>query len=310
MYTTLLAFALIIAVGLLWQRFAPRDLPASTLRHAINRMVFAVFLPALCLHVLYRAPLGIDAVLIPLTAWASLLVTLGTAWLVYRLIRRPLALPPQQIGVLILAATFGNVTFLGLPVLSEVFGAEAARYALFFDLLAATPCLWLVGAAMAAHYGSGTAFRLRSALRTLFELPPVWACGLGIGLNLAGIPLPAFLLLALELLGSLTVPLMIFSVGLALRRPHASHLAAVGPVAVLKLGWAPWVAVVIGRWLGLDGMALAAAGIEGAMPTMVLTLLIADRFGLDAPLAATCIVVTMALALFTLPLTVGLLTGG
>ena len=52
---------------------------------------------------------------------------------------------PSEKGVLILSAAFGNVSYLGLPVLTGLYGYEAAKYALFGDLLASTPLLWLCG---------------------------------------------------------------------------------------------------------------------------------------------------------------------
>ncbi|HEY6012191.1 MAG TPA: AEC family transporter, partial [Nitrospirota bacterium] len=51
----------------------------------------------------------------------------------------------------------------------------------------------------------------------------------------------------------------------------------------------------------LTGDTLRAATIEGAMPVMVLSLVIADEFELDVPLAAACITVSTVLLFFTMP---------
>ena len=56
-----------------------------------------------------------------------------------------MGLQPSETGVLVIGATFGNITYLGLPVLTGLYGNEAAKYALFYDLLATTPLLWFVG---------------------------------------------------------------------------------------------------------------------------------------------------------------------
>ena len=45
--------------------------------------------------------------------------------------------------------------------------------------------------------------------------------------------------------------------------------------------------------------------IEGAMPVMVLSLVIADEFELDVPLAAACIAVSTAALFFTMPVMMG-----
>jgi len=52
---------------------------------------------------------------------------------------------------------------------------------------------------------------------------------------------------------------------------------------------------------------LQATTIEGAMPVMVLSLVIADEFNLDVPLAAACITVSTVALFFTMPVMTGLL---
>lgn len=81
------------------------------------------------------------------------------------------------------------------------------------------------------------------------------------------------------------------------------------PALIIKLAFVPLLSYVIASALGLEGVALSACLLEGAMPTMVLSLLIAAMFGLDISLAAFVIVLSTALAFFTLPF-VASLSGG
>jgi predicted permease len=53
---------------------------------------------------------------------------------------------------------------------------------------------------------------------------------------------------------------------------------------------------------------LAAVVMEAAMPSMVLGIVICDRFELDASLYAAAVTLTTALSLLTLPLWFGWLT--
>jgi predicted permease len=57
----------------------------------------------------------------------------------------------------------------------------------------------------------------------------------------------------------------------------------------------------------LSGATLKAVTIEGAMPVMVLSLVIADEFELDVPLAAACIAGSTILLFITLPAVMKLL---
>ena len=96
--------------------------------------------------------------------------------------------------------------------------------------------------------------------------------------------------------------MMVFTVGLALDFRDLRRLPIAVPALALKLFLAPVLAWLIARAAGISREALQAVVIEGAMPVMVLSLVIADEFELDVPLAATCITVSTVASFFTMPL--------
>ncbi len=304
MQDILFPFVLIILAGMACRRFRIGGIDADSLRQGINVMVLNIFLPALCIKTLYTSSIDIEALLIPATAAVTTFSALAIGIAVYSLLGRMMHFTPQEKGVLIISAAFGNVTYLGLPVLTGLYGPGAAKYALFYDLLATTPILWLAGASVAAHYGENRKMNLRESVRAIITLPPIWGIACGIALNLSAISLPASLLRTLEMLGSLVVPLMIFSIGLALTLPKVSHAYAIIPAVIIKMAVSPLISFTAGQSLGLQGQALSSVLIEGAMPTMVLSLLIAARFRLDVSLSAFIILVTTILSFFTLPVAV------
>jgi predicted permease len=301
MQDVLFSFGLIIIAGALFRRIRPAGIDPGDVRVVINACVLNLFLPALCIKTLYQSPVDLETVLVPATAWittgGSLLLAAG----IYAALGGIMHLSPQEKGVLLIAAAFGNVTYLGLPVLTSLYGSTAAKYALFYDLLATTPLLWLAGAALASRYGEGKKVDLKESGKTIASLPPVWGIFIGMALHQMNAPLPLFVLKTLDMLGSLVVPLMIFSIGLALSLPKVKHAYAIIPAVVIKLIAGPVIAYGTARMLGLTGVALTSCSIEGAMPAMVLSLLVAARFRLDVSLAAFVIVVTTVLSFFTLP---------
>jgi predicted permease len=145
---------------------------------------------------------------------------------------------------------------------------------------------------------------MRESILAIISLPPIWGIACGIVFKLADIPLPAFFLKALDMLGGLVVPLMIFSIGLALTLPRVNHAYAIIPAVIIKIAVSPFISFTTAQALGLQGQALSSTLLEGAMPTMVLSLLIAARFKLDVALSAFIIVVTTVLSFFTLPIAV------
>lgn len=304
MYDLLLPFGFVILAGIVFKRLRFGGMDPEIVRLAINAAVLNMFLPALCVKAVYAAHIDAMLFLVPITSWMTTLLSLLLSLGVYTLLGRRMQIAPAEKGVLILAATFGNVLYLGLPVLVGLYGGEAMKYALFYDLLAATPVLWIFGAAVASRYGEGRGTTVVESVKTIATLPPIWGIIVGAGLKLAAIPLPAFLMKALGMLGDMVVPLMIFSIGLALSLPKVERAITALPAVFIKLLVAPLLAYLTGYLVGLRGEALAACVVEGAMPTMVISLLIASKFKLDVSLAAFVIVATTALFFVTLPLIV------
>ncbi|MDR1195555.1 MAG: AEC family transporter [Endomicrobium sp.] len=303
MIENLTAFFIIIAGGVFFQWKKPGNLEPDSARHAINTIVIKFFLPALCFKVIASANIDINTVLLPASAILTILISLLFSFAVFTIIEKFTSLSKKEKIVLILASTFGNVTFLGLPLLTGLYGEGAAQYVLLYDLMATMPLLWFVGASLASSYGKGRKLSIWESVKILAQLPPIWALILGFAANFAGIRLPGFLLKTLELMSMPIVPLMIFSVGLALTVPKVKETIIVLPAVIIKLCISPLIAFAIARLLGMEGLALKSTITEAAMPTMVLTLVIASQYKLNHNMAALAIALTTAAAFITMPIT-------
>ncbi len=266
-----------------------------------------VFLPALAFSLLAVAPVDRSFLAVPLTAGIVTLASLGAVFLCYRSVPALRAVPGPAFGVLVLSAAFGNVTYLGLPVITEMLGPRFGYVAVLYDLLATTPVLLTLGVFLAARSGSGRSVSLGASVRRVLRLPPLWGVLAGIAVNAAGIPVPAMVLDAASVMGRAVIPIMIFTVGLALDFRDIGRLPVMLPALAIKLLLSPVLACFIGTRLGLTGQQLAALTIEAAMPVMVLSLVIADELELDVPLAAASIAVSTVMLFFTMPLMLKLL---
>jgi predicted permease len=132
-------------------------------------------------------------------------------------------------------------------------------------------------------------------------LPPLWGVVAGILVHFSGVTMPQMLLDAAAIMGKAVIPIMTFTVGLALDFGDLKRLPLAAPALALKLIFAPVIAWWAGSQLGLTGDLLKAVTVEGAMPVMVFLLVIADEFSLDVPLAANSIAVSTVLLFFTMP---------
>ena len=306
-HKVLYSFGLIVATGYIWRFFNFGGLDRHRVRHALSTAVFHVFLPALAFGLIAGATMDWSFIAIPLTAAAATLACLAVGYGLYHFIPGLRQIPPRALGVLLLSSAFGNITYLGLPVITEMLGQQYGYVAILYDLLATTPILLTLGVFIAARTGSGKAVSLRASLRKVLLLPPLWGVAAGLAIHLLPVRVPALILDTVTLMGRAVIPIMIFTVGLALDFRDLRRLPLALPALAVKLFLAPALTWWAASLLGISGNVLQALVLEGAMPVMVLSLVIADEFGLDVPLAATCIAVSTVASLFTAPLMLRLL---
>jgi len=305
MFNVLISMVAIIAIGIGWRILLGKK-SADTVRAHLAQAVYQIFLPALVVHVLWQSPVDLNTLRVPLVAALSVLLSLLAAFLLYgngRLVSAFISGNSNRaVGALLLASAFGNFSYLGLPVLSHTFGDWAQVIAIQFDLLASTPLLFTLGIILARHYGHSK--ESASALLTLFRAPPIWAAIAGLLLSISTVAMPAWLDSALATLSAAVVPLMLLSVGMALRWQSgwASRLPVLLPTLAIQLGLMPLIAWGASIGVGMPANMLPPSVIEAAMPTMVLGLVICDRFKLDSALYAEAVTVSTALSLITLPL--------
>ena len=308
MHGVMLQMGALVVAGVLWRRLEPGGLSADTVRRVLSGVVFHLLLPALVMRVLWKAPLTADTARIAGSAVTGIAAGLCLGFVIYRLWRLPRAVT----GAMLLAATFGNITYFGLPVLQATYGEWAREVAIVYDLFASTPLLFTLGVALARGHApqgpdDGESARrgvTREATHALLRTPALWGAVLAVTLNATGVPLPRVLDELFALAGAGVVPLMIFAVGLALRLEGASPraLLRIAPTVLLRLLLVPAVVLGAATLLGTTGELRAAITLEAGMPTMVLGLVLCDRYGLDTSLYALAVTVSTALSALTLPL--------
>ena len=295
---TLLPLSLLIAAGGIWPRWQT-GISIVGLRGEINRLVLNFFAPMLFFAAGASATVDLSILQVPLILGVATLFGLGLAALA--LFATPLGrgLSRPQRGAIMLASGFGNVLFFGYPFLTTVYGESGARYPFFADMLATTPLVWSLGVWIAFRCGKHTEHA--NFLKMWLKLPPVWGFAAGITVNLSGLGLEP-LVEAAHWAGSPTIPLMLFVLGLTIPwhdlRPQKAVFVALG----IKLALMPLLALGIAlAWPGTLDEPGEAAVLEAAMPTMVMVIALADRFGLDTRLAGLIMGWSTLVGLVTLP---------
>lgn len=296
----MLPMALLVAAGGWWRR-SLGAVGVPVVRGYITTITLNLFVPALLFAAAASAQITTALLSVPLLLAIGMLT--GAAVLYWLLFRTRLGhnLTASARAGLLLCGVFGNVLFMGYPLLHFLFGDEGARYAAFADMGAVTPLIWSAGVWIAVHLG-GQAERPGNALKSWLMLPPVWAFVLGLIVSQSGLELKP-LVSAARLIGQPTVPVMLLMLGLSIPWSRLRPSAPVLGVVAYKLILMPLlVGGIVAIWLGKPGEAQIAAIIEAGVPTMLMALSVADRYKLDVEIVALAVAWSTVLFLFTLPL--------
>jgi predicted permease len=180
---------------------------------------------------------------------------------------------------------------LGAPGLA--FGAVATGLIVPFVQLLTT---------LAFALGGDRRFSPARALRQLALNPLLLACLAGFAVSLLG-GLPHGIAPLMRTLGQASVALGLLCVGAALS-PGAlrGRLPLQLATSVIKLGLVPAMVLGLGRAMGLEPLALAAALVFMALPTATTSYVMARAMGGDAPLMAALTTLEHILSVATLPL--------
>jgi predicted permease len=264
----------------------------------VNAVIIYVGLPALIFKSVYTAELGWDVLAVAGVAWACTLAGLGMGWL----LAKALKLEGPSAGALILVAGLGNTGYVGYPVTVALFGQAMLARAVFFDVFGTVGVAFTVGIAFAGRLGKHEG--AVNVAKEFLTWPATVALLLALLLRL--VPIPAAVQVPvidwLGLAANMAVPLIMISLGLSLRAGALKgRLAALGGVAVVKLLAMPALAAGIGLVAGMRAD-LPLLVLQAGTPSMMLSLILCDRFDLDTDLAAAAILITTVACIVTIPL--------
>ncbi len=148
----------------------------------------------------------------------------------------------------------------------------------------------------------------RKLPRQLLTNPLILGSLVGLGLNLSGIGLVPVLENQLLMLGKAALPMALLAVGAALRLESVrGSIDMIAFTSAIQFALKPVAALLIGQWLGLEGLTAVVVVIFMAVPTAPSAYVLARQLGGNAPAMASIITAQTVLAFFTLPLTLVLL---
>ncbi|WP_434514190.1 AEC family transporter [Dechloromonas sp. ARDL1] len=251
-----------------------------------NRLNMDVFVPAL----VFAAMAGKS---FDLTAYAPLalggFIVLAACGLLAWPISRLIGIQPKTLVPPMLFNNSGNI---GLPLAVLAWGENA---------LSAAVILFMVENTL--HFSFGA--RLldpHARLLTLWRVPVVAAAIAGLLVAIFKLPVWQPLVIAIKMLGDVSVPLLLFSLGV--RMTDVSFRDWKVPVGAAVLRPLAGMAIAYGviQLLGLQGRDAAMLLVFGALPPAVLNFLFAERYKQEPQRVASIVLIGNLAALVFLPL--------
>ena len=279
-------FAVVLA-GWLYGRVKRPDMRFA------NEINMDVFVPALVFATL--AGKSFDLASYQPLALGALAVVLGSGLLAWPLAR----LMKVEAKTFVPPMMFNNSGNMGLPLAVLAFG-EAALPAAVVLFLVENLLHFSLGAWMLDH---------RARLSNLWRLPMMLAALAGLAVSLSGVALWPPLLTAIRMLGDISIPLLLFTLGVRLADAtfQAWGIGLAGAVARPVLGML--IAWGAGRALGLEAQHQGMLLVFGALPPAVLNYVFAERYRQEPDKVASIVMVGNVAALLFIPIALAIALG-
>ena len=258
-------------------------------------------MPCMIFHAIYSADLSLLPKLgiLPFIILASSFAT----GIVSYLILRQLKLDDITLWSVLVTVMIANTAFMGYPVTLGISGADGFLRAIFCDM--ATLCIFLILSFVLILKFGGT---VKTAVRKIALFPPLWAVVLGLGFNFFNIPIGPVIDNTVNYLGQGAIPLIMIALGLSIDFSALSRSKSmIAFTSVMKLAFFPIVAFIIVSQVGLVDLQHTVSVVEAAMPSGMMSLLLAITYKLDYELTSDCILINTVISLITLPIIIMLL---
>lgn len=288
--------AVIILVGFLAAKTGYID---AKVKDSLSKLIVRIVLPCLIISSISSKELGGGLAKELGLAFLMSFFCIAVLYAVGVLSAKIFKIPEGTVKVHRLLSCLGNVTFVGYPVITAMYGEEGFFYAIAYWL---TNDLFLCTVGVFMLQG-GKPQSKREILKKIIN-PLTVSFTAAVLMLCFGIKLPALLNDAVSGIGSLTVSLSMIFIGMVLSGVDVTKIMKkwwIFVIAPFKMIIMPIFFIYIFRAFGIKELILGAIVLESAMPTQTVLSILAKESDSDYEYAACGIFVTTLLSLATLP---------
>ena len=291
--------AMLVLIMLLGYLCARIGITGPEFNQRVTPLMVKVLLPPTILHSVRRVPDFSGRELLDYILVMTVMVALQMlpAWFLPRLMRTR----SEDVGATRLVTAFGNVGFVGLPVVAAIFGDEMV----FFASLCNIPFnLALYSCSAAQLSPDGGRVRWQDVLNA-----PVIATLLSVVLLLSRVHVPGVLADTISSVSGVTIPLSMLVIGTSLGGISVRSVLTdwrVYVVSAVRLLVCPLLTWLVLRPFAA-GALLGISVLMAACPSAMLVTALCLQYGRSDAFASKCIFLSTVLSAVTIPLLIWLL---
>lgn len=234
---------------------------------------------------------------------AVIVVLYGIAWGI-----APLLLPAGDRGVFAAMFSMPNTLSIGLPITLAIFGVDGVPFVTAYYVATAI-FFWGFAVNMIARDGGQPPVQGAERVKKVFS-PPFVAFLLGAAVSLSGIPIPFFAVKSLGYLGDMTTPLTLLLTGTIIGKMGRSAFILGRSAATTLAGRfaiSPVICFLVCFAAGAPAALAKVYVVQAGLPSMNQVMLMSKYYHANEKLAAQMLVITSAMSVIFVPLTVLLL---
>lgn len=299
----ILILSILIAVGVAAAKF---DVITTTGKDILAKLIFNITLPfmLLCnfskLNITPR--LLNNSLYVLLLTFLTLLFMLLVSWAISKMIR----MPKGEASIFKTHCVFGNLVYLGYPLILALYGEEGLLYAGMFQLVS-NMMIWTIGVII---LNQGKDLSVWQNVKHILN-PNTYAVVIGFTMFLFSVKLPPALMTSLGGLGDSTTYLSMVYIGAMMYHSSLKGFLNRREVYIFTLNKLIILPVILLLILskvitfipgGIDPVVIGVLVLLAAMPGMANVVIMAKIFGADDKLATANVAVSTVVSLGTLPL--------
>ena len=274
---------------------------SADVKNMLSKIIVKITLPLLIISSLTEVELSAARIRNSVFVIISAVLIIGALYLLGGFASKILKLPPKTALIHRCMTAFGNIVFLGYPLIQALYGSDglfyAALYAFVNDIFVWTFVIWKLNSV------NGGAVDTKQSLKNCLN-PPTVAFAISFIMLMFGIRLTGPVKELFEGMGGTTTYLSMIFIGGTLAEVKFSEImksASVLLIVLFKMILMPLLLIFIMDLLPFDEMVKGVVIMQAAVPSQTIISVLTKEYGGDTKYVAKGIFITTVLGLFTMP---------